>query len=104
MSKAILYILVAFVVTYAIRVLPLTLLRKPIKSRFIRSFLYYVPYVTLAVMTFPAVLETTENIWSGLAAFVIGLIVAYISGNLFIVALSSCAAVVVVELVLKYLL
>ncbi|MBO5745934.1 MAG: AzlD domain-containing protein [Clostridia bacterium] len=104
MNKAVLYILVAFVVTYAIRVLPLTLLRKPIKSRFIRSFLYYVPYVTLAVMTFPAVLETTENIWSGLAAFVIGLIVAYISGNLFIVALSSCAAVVVVELVLKYIL
>lgn len=104
MSKAILYILVAFVVTYAIRVLPLTLLRKPIKSRFIRSFLYYVPYVTLAVMTFPAILETTENIWAGLAAFIIGLIIAYISGNLFIVALSSCAAVVVVELVLKYIL
>jgi branched-subunit amino acid transport protein len=104
MSKAILYILVAFVVTYAIRVLPLTLLRKPIKSRFIRSFLYYVPYVTLAVMTFPAILETTENIWAGLAAFIIGLIIAYISGNLFIVALSSCAAVVVVELMLKYIL
>ena len=104
MSKAILYILVAFVVTYAIRVLPLTLLRKPIKSRFIRSFLYYVPYVTLAVMTFPAILETTENIWAGLAAFIIGLIIAYISKNLFIVALSSCAAVVVVELMLKYIL
>jgi branched-subunit amino acid transport protein len=103
MSKAILYILVAFVVTYAIRVLPLTLLRKPIKSRFIRSFLYYVPYVTLAVMTFPAILETTENIWTGLAAFIIGLVVAYISGNLFIVALSSCTAVVVVELVMKYI-
>ncbi len=104
MSKAILYILVAFVVTYAIRVLPLTLLRKPIKSRFIRSFLYYVPYVTLAVMTFPAILAATENIWSGLAAFIIGLVMAYISGNLFIVALSSCAAVVAVELLIKYLL
>lgn len=104
MSKIILYILVSFAVTYAIRVLPLTLIRKPIKSRFIRSFLYYVPYVTLAVMTFPAVIEATGSMWSGVAAFVVGVVTAYISGNLFLVALSSCASVVVVELVLKYLL
>lgn len=104
MSKAIIYILVSFVVTYSIRVLPLTLIRKPIKSRFIRSFLYYVPYVTLAVMTFPAVIEATGSIWSGIAAFIVGVLTAYFSGNLFVVALSSCAAVVVVELVLKYIL
>ena len=104
MSKVIIYILVAFAVTYAIRVLPLTLIRKPIKSRFIRSFLYYVPYVTLAVMTFPAVIEATDSLWSGVAAFAVGVVTAYISGNLFLVALSSCAAVVVVELMLKYLL
>ena len=104
MTKAMIYILVAFVVTYAIRVLPLTLIRKPIESRFIRSFLYYVPYVTLAVMTFPAVIEATGSVWSGLAAFAIGLITAWISGNLFVVALSSCAAVVVVELAINYLL
>ncbi len=104
MSKTIIYILVAFAVTYAIRVLPLTLIRKPIKSRFIRSFLYYVPYVTLAVMTFPAVIEATSSMWSGVAAFIVGVVTAYISGNLFLVAISSCASVVVVELVLKYLL
>ena len=104
MSKAIIYILVSFVVTYAIRVLPLTLIRKPIKSRFIRSFLYYVPYVTLAVMTFPAVIEATGSIWSGIAAFVVGVVIAYISGNLFLVAISSCISVVVVELLLKYLM
>ena len=104
MSKAIIYILVSFVVTYSIRVLPLTLIRKPIKSRFIRSFLYYVPYVTLAVMTFPAVIEATGSIWSGIAAFIVGVLTAYFSGNLFVVALSSCAAVVVVELMLKYIL
>ncbi len=103
MTKAIIYILVSFVVTYAIRVLPLTLIRKPIKSRFIRSFLYYVPYVTLAVMTFPAVIEATGSIWSGIAAFVVGVLTAYFSGNLFVVALSSCASVVVVELMLRYL-
>lgn len=103
MSKAVIYILVAFAVTYALRVLPLTLIRKPIKSRFIRSFLYYVPYVTLAVMTFPAVINATGSIYSGIAAFAVGLVTAYISGNLFVVALSSCASVVLVELLLKYL-
>ena len=55
------YIAVAFAVIYLIRVLPLTLIRRPIKSRFIRSFLHYVPYVTLAVMTFPAILESTQS-------------------------------------------
>ena len=98
------YILVMAVTTYLIRAIPLTLLKKPIKSRFIRSFLYYVPYVTLAVMTFPAVIEATGSIWSGIAAFIVGVLTAYFSGNLFVVALSSCAAVVVVELMLKYIL
>ncbi|HCI21499.1 MAG TPA: branched-chain amino acid transporter, partial [Clostridiales bacterium] len=55
MTKTLLSILTAAVVTYLVRVLPLTLIRKPIRSRFLRSFLYYVPYVTLAVMTFPAI-------------------------------------------------
>ncbi len=100
MPKAIIYILVAFAVTYLIRVLPLTLLRKPIKSRFIRSFLYYVPYVTLAVMTFPAVIYATGSIWSGIMAFAVGIITAYISGNLFIVALSSSAIVLIIELII----
>lgn len=102
MSKTLIYIMAAFVVTYAIRVLPLTLLRKPIKSRFIRSFLYYVPYVTLAVMTFPAVVYATGNIWSGIAAFIVGLLTAYFSGNLFLVAISSSVIVLIVELLFKY--
>lgn len=102
MHKAIIYIAAAFVVTYALRVLPLTLIRKPIKNRFIRSFLYYVPYVTLAVMTFPAVIHATDSIWSGAAAFVVGLIAAWFSKNLFVVALSSCLSVVIVELILRF--
>ena len=57
MTKTLLSILTAAVVTYLVRVLPLTLIRKPIRSRFLRSFLYYVPYVTLAVMTFPAIVQ-----------------------------------------------
>lgn len=95
------YIAVAFLVTYGIRVLPLTLIRKPIKNRFIKSFLFYVPYVTLTVMTFPAIVLATGSIWSGLAAAIVGIIVAYFSGNLFLVASASCIIVFVTELVLK---
>ena len=65
-----LYILIAFAVIYAIRVLPLTLIRKPLRSRFLRSFLYYVPYVTLAVMTFPAIVEATQVPLAGVAALI----------------------------------
>ena len=104
MPKTVIYILTAFVVTYAIRVLPLTLLRKPIKSRFIRSFCSYVPFVSLAVMTFPAVVYATGNIWSGIAAFIVGLLTAYFSGNLFLVAISSSVIVLIVECFAKYIL
>ena len=64
------YIFVMAAVTYLIRMLPLTLIRKEIKSTYIKSFLYYVPYVTLAAMTFPAILSATANIWSALAGFI----------------------------------
>lgn len=63
-AKIYLYIGIMALVTYLIRVLPLTLIRKEIKNRTIRSFLYYVPYVTLAVMTFPAILSATGSIYS----------------------------------------
>ena len=77
------YIFTMALTTYLVRVLPLTLIRKEIKNPFIRSFLYYVPYVTLAVMTFPAVIHATDSLWSGVAAFAVGVVTAYISGNLF---------------------
>ena len=70
------YILVMAAVTFVIRALPLTLIRKPIKSRFLRSFLFYVPYVTLAVMTFPDILHATDSVWSGLLALVAGVALA----------------------------
>ena len=76
-------ILVAFIVSYLIRVLPLTLIRKPIKSKFIQSFLYYVPYVTLSVMTFPAILQATQTPLSGALALAIGLILSYVGAGLF---------------------
>ena len=90
-------IAVMALVSYCIRVLPLTLIRREIKNRFIRSFLYYVPYVTLTVMTFPAILEATGSVWSGLAALVIGGIVAYLSGNLFLTSVLCCVVVFIAE-------
>ena len=94
-----LYILTMALVTYLIRVAPLVLIRREITNRTIRSFLYYVPYVTLAAMTFPAILHATDSIWSGLAALVVGVVVAWFSGNLFLVAASGCLIVFLVELI-----
>ena len=82
MTKTLLSILTAAVVTYLVRVLPLTLIRKPIRSRFLRSFLYYVPYVTLAVMTFPAIVQATEQPVAGAAALVAGILIAWRGGGL----------------------
>ena len=95
------YIFIAFAVIYLIRVLPLTLIRKPIHSRFIRSFLYYVPYVTLAVMTFPAIVEATANPAAGAAALVVGIVAAWLGGSLLTVAGTCCAVVFLLELILK---
>ena len=91
-------------VTYLIRVLPLTLIRKPIKNKTIRSFLLYVPYVTLAVMTFPAILDATQSPIAALVAFVGAMILAYIGKSLFFVAVSACVSVFVLELVLKFII
>ena len=93
-----LYILIAFGVIYAIRVLPLTLIRKPLRSRFLRSFLHYVPYVTLAVMTFPAIVEATVLPAAGIAALAVGVVAALLGGSLITVAGACCAVVFLVEL------
>lgn len=94
------YIGIMFLVTFLIRVLPLTLIRKRITNVTLRSFLYYVPYVTLAVMTFPAIIEATNSIWSGIAALVVGILLAHFNVSLFGVAVSCCAVVFVLELFL----
>ena len=92
------YILVAALVTYLIRVLPLTLIRKPIRSRFIKSFLYYVPYVTLAVMTFPAIINATESPVAGGIALIAGIVAAYLGAGLLPVACICCVIVFVLEM------
>ncbi len=94
------YLLIMALVTYTIRVLPLTLIRKPIKNRYIRSFLYYVPYVTLAVMTFPAILYATQTPLSGLLALVLGILLAWLGASLFQISASCCLIVFILEFIL----
>ena len=96
------YIAVMFGVSYAIRVLPLTLIRKPIRNPFIQSCLYYVPYVTLAVMTFPAIVHATQNPLAGAAALVVGIVAAWLGAGLFPVSVLCCAVVFVLELFLVH--
>lgn len=98
-----LYIFTMALTTYLIRALPLTIFRKPIRSRFLRSFLYYVPYCCLTAMTFPAVLSSTASLVSGAAALVTAVFLAYRGKSLMVVALSSSAAVLLVEWLLSVL-
>ena len=95
------YILTMALTTYLIRVLPLTIFRKPIRSRFLRSFLHYVPYACLTAMTFPAILSSTASIISGGAALIVAILLAYRGKSLIVVAVSSSAAVLLVECILK---
>ena len=97
------YIFAMALTTYLIRVLPMTIFRKPIKSRFLRSFLYYVPYCCLTAMTFPAILSSTASILSGAAALIVAVILAYRGKSLIVVALSSSAAVLLTQWALALL-
>ena len=100
MNKIYIYIFLMAIVTYLIRFLPLTFIRKKITNVTLRSFLYYVPYVTLTVMTFPAIINATGSVWSGVAALLAGAFLAYIGAGLFPVAVCSCLVVFIIELVL----
>lgn len=95
--KIYLYVLVMAVTTYLIRAIPLTLLKKPIRSRFLRSFLHYVPAACLTAMTFPAMLTATDHVVSGAAGLVVGVLLALKNKSLIIVAVASCATVFLVE-------
>ncbi|MCR4743850.1 MAG: AzlD domain-containing protein [Lachnospiraceae bacterium] len=98
MDNVYLYIFVMAIVTFAIRALPLTLIRGEIKSKKIRSFLYYVPYATLSAMTFPAILSATSDIRSAAAGLIAALVLAVMKRGLLIVATGACIAVLLVEM------
>lgn len=91
------YILLMILFTNFIRVLPVTVLRKKIQNRFLRSFLFYVPYVTLAVMTFPAIMDSTMHPLAGLAALVCGIVAAFFGLGLFPVSIICCVIVFLLE-------
>lgn len=97
MRNIYIYIFVMAGVTYLIRMLPLVLFKKKITSKYIKSFLYYVPYACLAAMTFPAVLHSTANIYSALAGSIVAVTAAYKGKSLLVVALLACAAVFIIE-------
>lgn len=94
------YIFTMALTTYLIRVIPLTLFRKPIRSRFLKSFLHYVPYACLTAMTFPSILTSTATIFSGAAALAVAVILAYRGKSLLTVSLAASATVMVTEFLL----
>ena len=98
------YILVAALTSAMIRILPLTLIRGKIENQFIQSFLFYLPYVTLAVMTFPASLEATQLPLAGILALVLGIAAAWVGASLFKVAVLCCGVVFLVEMLAGFLL
>ena len=99
--KIYLYILVMAVTTYLIRMLPLAFFKKPIKNRFLKSFLHYVPAVFLTAMTFPAILSATENTVSGAVGLAIAVLLALCKKSLMVVAVASCAAVFLTEWIIQ---
>ncbi len=101
--KIILYILVMAGVTYLIRMLPLAIFRKKITNRFVRSFLYYIPYAVLSAMVFPAILESTSSVLSGAVGLSVALLASFLGLELLPVALLSCAGVFLCELIARFL-
>ena len=94
------YLLVMAGVTYLVRVVPFILINKKIETRFINSFLYYIPYTVLAAMTFPAILYATGNIVSAVAGLLVAIVISFRGRSLIIVAVGACAAVFITEAIL----
>ena len=92
------YILVMALTTYLVRMLPMTLLRRKIQSRFAKSFFYYIPYAVLAAMTIPAIFYSTDSILSAAIGFAVAVVLAFFTKSLPIVALVSCVAVFLIGL------
>ena len=103
MNDYLIYILVMAGVTYLIRMLPLTLVRGKIESPFVKSFIFYVPYAVLSAMTIPTIFYSTSSLVSALAGLAVAIILAFFGKSLLTVALSACASVFIVELIIKFI-
>lgn len=101
--KLVLYILVMAGVTYLIRMLPMVIFKKKITNRFVRSFLYYIPYAVLAAMVFPAILDSTSSTLSAAVGLGVALLVSFFEWGLLPTALLACAGVFVCEWILTIL-
>lgn len=104
MKNFALYLFAMAVVTYLIRMLPLVLVKKKIQNRFILSFLYYIPYAVLTVMTIPAIFYATSHKISAVIGFVAAVVLAYMKKSLVTVAAFSCGAVILAEFAIQYLM
>ena len=100
MSNPMMYVATMAIVTYLIRVLPLTLFNKPITNIYVQSFLYYVPYVTLAVMSFPTILYETNTQFAGFAALIVEIVLAWKDKSLFQVSIACCLVVLAAECII----
>ncbi len=98
-----LYLLVMGGVTYLVRLLPMLIVRKKITNKFVRSFLYYVPYAVLATMTFPTIFFATDHLVSGIVAAAVCVLLAYFKRGLVTVAAGGAASVLIIELIFKFL-
>ncbi len=103
-----LYFFIALIVmagvTYLVRMLPLVFVKQEIKSRFIKSFLYYVPYTVLAVMTVPAIFTSTGNLWSAIAGTAVAVVLAFFGKKLLTVAAGSALTVLIAEIIIRYMI
>ena len=100
LSQFLIYLLILCTSTYLIRVIPFVAIKEKIRNRFIQSFLYYIPYAVLTAMTFPAVLYATDSIFSAFIGLLVAIIFALRGKSLTLVAISSCCAVFIIELII----
>ncbi len=98
-AKILIYIAVMSIVTYLTRAIPIVLMKKQIQSKFIKSFLYYIPFAVLASMTFPAILYSTGSFYTGLVGLIVGVILAYFDRGLMTVATFSVLAVYILSFI-----
>ena len=102
-TKFLIYLIVMAGVTYLVRMLPLVLVKHKIQNRFVLSFLHYMPYAVLTAMTVPAIFYATGSVWSALAGFIVGVLLAYFERSLVTVAICSAATVLIVDLGINYI-
>ena len=95
------YLLVMAGITYLIRMIPMVLIKNKIKNKYVLSFLYYVPYTVLSVMTIPAIFYATSSVYSAVAGFLAAMVMAYFGKSLLKVAATSCVVVFVVEFIMN---